>query len=499
MPVDPDRLYAYWEVTDEAIARARGGLGTGGDNAYLCLRVYDISGRIFDGTNAHSYNDHGMDRAQRQWFLQIGKPTSEALVEIGLKSHEGYFVKIARSGRVLFPPRAARDGGHAEWLTVRVNTGEVEGGHGGPVGAPGGHLPSGTHAGPWEAGFGGGGESGGFGSEGYWPEGTGEFRRFLWGGRVFTGGESPFHSYSYWEELGTVQIDAEIMRSWSWHGDLETESWSAGPFSYPVALPNAIEETYAGPARVFRSGPRTHVVWGPWEVVIKGIGARAEREVLGHWEIFRSWSVVGWPAGDGVADGSMAGLGKIGASELRLGASELRLGGSSERFRIGASELRLGGASERAYIGASEQLFRGASERRWGGASELRLAGASERRLGGASELRFLGASEGRLGGASELRFGGASERMLGGSEGRLGGGGVNGSGYPVVASAPSPEPAASADSPPLPPAPPPEAPVMVVLKPQGVYPAIVVSAASAASVSAASAALTASVPSETK
>jgi hypothetical protein len=470
MPVDPDRLFVYWEVTDDAIAKARAALGAGGDSAYLCARLYDISGRIFDGTNAHSYSDHGMDRAQRQWFFHVGKPTSEALVEVGLKSHEGYFVKVARSGRVLFPPRAPRSDGRAEWLTVRVSTGEVEGhAHGPAPSHRGQHLPSATHAGPWETGF----HGGSFGEGGYAPEGSADLRRYLWGGRLF-GGESPFYTLSQWEEVGTMQIDAEITRSWSWHGDLETESWSAGPFSYPVAMPNSIEEKYSGPARVFRSGPRTHVVWGPWEVVIKGIGARAEREVLGHWEIYRSWSVVGWPAGPGTADGSQAGLGPIGASDRRLGGSELRLGGASERFRIGASELRLGGSSERAFMGASERLFKGASERRWGGSSELRMMGASEKRWGGASELRMMGASERRLGGASEQRFLGASERFQGGqggSEGRLA---QNGS-YPAPVSASAPEPA-SAPAPASPPAPAPE-PVMVVLKPEGVYPAIIVRA----------------------
>ena len=58
MPVDPDRLCVYWEVTDDGIARARAGLGAGGPGAWLALRVYDVTGRIFDGTNAHSYFDH---------------------------------------------------------------------------------------------------------------------------------------------------------------------------------------------------------------------------------------------------------------------------------------------------------------------------------------------------------------------------------------------------------------------------------------------------------
>src|SRR5882724_2998671 len=49
MVVDPNRLYLYWELTDQAIEKARHGLGPGGKEAWLSLRVYDTTGRIFDG------------------------------------------------------------------------------------------------------------------------------------------------------------------------------------------------------------------------------------------------------------------------------------------------------------------------------------------------------------------------------------------------------------------------------------------------------------------
>src|SRR6266498_4909704 len=45
MPVDPLRLYVYWEITDASIAAARAGLGPAGDRAWLNVRVYDITGR----------------------------------------------------------------------------------------------------------------------------------------------------------------------------------------------------------------------------------------------------------------------------------------------------------------------------------------------------------------------------------------------------------------------------------------------------------------------
>jgi len=41
MVVDPDRMFVYWEVTDDAISRGRRELGRGGAGAWLNVRVYD--------------------------------------------------------------------------------------------------------------------------------------------------------------------------------------------------------------------------------------------------------------------------------------------------------------------------------------------------------------------------------------------------------------------------------------------------------------------------
>lgn len=387
--IDPARLFVYWEVTDPAIARAREALGADGAEAWLNLRVHDTTGRIFDGANAHSWFDHGVGRDDRQWFFRIGKPSSSAHVELGLKSPAGQFARIARSGRVDFPRDAPAPEEAPEWLTVRVATGETysagRGGRAGPPPHPAG--PANTipvvELGP--------GREGQDVEARVWQLLRGEARR------------------AEWEQLlagaGWLRVEGPV----EWEGPVQVTRWEAGPFAYPVTVESPSREAWEGQSVAFRVGGVTHVVYGPWQVVIRNLGAFAERTELARWELFRSWvssagrEVAAVPPVEGRPPGASEAL--AGASERRwIAGSELRLGGASEVFRLGASELRMRGASERLFAGASEWVARGASERRLGGASEARLRGGSEQRLGGGSE--------GRLGGGSEAR--------LGASEGRL-------------------------------------------------------------------------------
>ncbi|HEU4386033.1 MAG TPA: DUF4912 domain-containing protein [Anaeromyxobacteraceae bacterium] len=396
--VDPDRLYAYWEVTDPSIERARVALGPGGAGAWLNLRVYDASGIIFDGTNAHGYFDHAVDRSTRQWFFAIQKPTSTAFVEVGMKSSEGYFVKIARSGRVDFPRREPAPWGDPEWMTVVTATGEARvAGRGAPV-RPSPPAP----AGPGEP-----------------PVPFAPIP--LWVMRE-VGQEHGFHVRELrdgfwklveWSEVGGdgwYQVEGRV----EWEGPAVMSTWQAGPFTHPVEVEPPRREEWKGGSFAYRVGDVTHVVYGPWQVVIHNLGAGSGRAVVSQWQVYRSWVTQAGRevrlAGDRAAAPGGGSERLVGASErLWAAGSELRLGGASERWRIGASELRL--------RGASELLFRGASERRLAGASERRLLGASERRLAGASERMLQGASE--RGGASEQRLGGASEQRLGAGDGR--------------------------------------------------------------------------------
>ncbi|HEY8924542.1 MAG TPA: DUF4912 domain-containing protein [Polyangia bacterium] len=430
MPVDPDRLFVYWEVLEESIARARAALGPGGHDAWLSLRVYDVTGRIFDGTNAHSSFDQGIDRNARQWFFTIGKPTSEAVIEIGMRSRDGAFAKIARSGRVDFPRRDPVEWSEPEWMTVHASGVEVVRGWMPPSMHPGGAGPGG--GGP---GVGGPGAADlGDLAEGAFDDGG---PSAAWDVGLQLEGPERLLERHEWEEVHVEGGVTETYRRIEWEEQSTITSWQEGPFTYPVEVPSPVFESFVGKTRVFRSGPRTRVVYGPWQVVIRGLGATSASQVVSRWEVYRSWSeergreVTGFSEraeadGGGPTRALRPGASErlmVGASERRWrGASEVRLGGASEIFMVGASERRLMGASELSFLGASERVRRGASERRLRGASEYRLGGASERRLGGASEERLGGASEWRLGGASERHAGGGSEhRFMGASENTAG------------------------------------------------------------------------------
>jgi len=194
------------------------------------------------------------------------------------------------------------------------------------------------------------------------------------------------------EEAGQGWV--ELQGSVEWVGPHTVTTWRSGPLSSPIEIEPPQAEAWQGRSFAYKVGEVTHVVHGPWQVVIRNLGARSERAELGRWQVFRSWVATAGREVRAVevrprAAPPGASEGMAGASERRwLEGSEARLGGASEVWRASASELRLGGASEQRFAGASQWMERGASERR--------LQGASEQRLGGASEQA--GGSEGRLG-----------------------------------------------------------------------------------------------------
>lgn len=393
LPRDPYWLYVAWEVTDESLADARGRLGPGGPSAFCVLRVYETTYRRFDGTNAWSYFDVAVDRAWNHYFLHVGRPSTVFHVDIGLKSHEGYFAVMARSGPAEMPADHVSSDERVEWMTVRAHQSAprppYRHRHVPRPGAASAPFPSG---GPQAAG----GPPAGVGGES-------DFERVL---ALLLGGGA---ARGEWVEQ---VMGGRVVRWVRWEGARRRTEWRAGPFTFPLSCEGPVEVWFQGQRRVVRAGPGgERLAIGPWHVVIATAGAHGERRVLDTWRVEVFWSTGG-------------GYERVETPVLY----RRMLGAYRRRSVVGAgSEMWMreeGGASEALLAGASERLWLGASEHRWGGASELLWLGASELMLGGASAFGFAGASESLRMGGSELLVGGASERLLGGASGHGFGGG---------------------------------------------------------------------------
>lgn len=466
MARDPDWLYVYWEITDEGMADARRRLGQSGLDAWCNLRVYETTSRVFDGTNANSYFDIAIERSSRDWFVHVGKPESTCHVEVGMKSRDGYFQPIARSGRADFPSKRPTNELHAEWLTVHE---AIE-------------APEPPTVAPYQSKF-----------EGPEPElppeapdtvpswvqdrrltsfRTGVVRhtdlrsswRTTWAAHESSGWTtSVSHRYEV-QRLAIPWMAASWRTEWqgdgrafawfgplhqlTWSGPLESFSWDLGPYPGDAAAPGRVVVRYVGDTKVVvDEGGRQLIVHGPWEVTIRGFdGAASARRIIGSWVLHwvqpssstsqrwetlerRAWfdTLVRQGFLQGASESQLWSLGSgseewmLGASELlMLGGSELLLIGASELGMLGASELSLGGASERS--DTWQQPWLGASELSWQAVEALAARGASERLVVGASEwTSWSGQSDVRGGEAyavasSELLVAGAwmgaSERM---------------------------------------------------------------------------------------
>ena len=116
LPRDPEWIFVYWEISESS----RNGLkGKMGEAAYhsskKLLRLYDVTGRNYDGSNAQSYTDIEINDYANNWYIRVPEPGKTYLVECGFLTSEGRFFHAVRSNAVNVPHfglSAKRDG---EW------------------------------------------------------------------------------------------------------------------------------------------------------------------------------------------------------------------------------------------------------------------------------------------------------------------------------------------------------------------------------------------------
>ncbi|MBI3893773.1 MAG: DUF4912 domain-containing protein [Candidatus Wallbacteria bacterium] len=105
MPRDPQWLYCYWELSEPTMRALQESLDRfGGD---LVVRVHDVTGVVYDGTNGRGHHDIVLPRqAEGSWYFQTLGEDIDHLIEVGIRTSDGKFLAIVRSNTVR-TPRAA--------------------------------------------------------------------------------------------------------------------------------------------------------------------------------------------------------------------------------------------------------------------------------------------------------------------------------------------------------------------------------------------------------
>jgi hypothetical protein len=119
---DPYWIYAYWEISLQAIQQAKSALSQKWGNARSILRVYDVTDIDFNGHNASHHFDIEIVGGANNWYINVGQPNRHYCIDIGLLTTEGQLYTLARSNIVATPRDSMSDIFDEEWMSNREDS-----------------------------------------------------------------------------------------------------------------------------------------------------------------------------------------------------------------------------------------------------------------------------------------------------------------------------------------------------------------------------------------
>ena len=100
MPIDPYHFYAYWDFSTESFNTVQ-------NHFPVCpfsLRIYDITDLVFNGMNAHDFEDETCHPLIREWYVDVTDlfRGRHICVELGYEI-QNQFVPLLRSNTIAIP------------------------------------------------------------------------------------------------------------------------------------------------------------------------------------------------------------------------------------------------------------------------------------------------------------------------------------------------------------------------------------------------------------
>jgi len=119
MARDPHWLYAYWEITatrQEEFATTYGPQAW--SSTHPVLRVYDVTGVDFNGSNAKGFLDIHLGDDIENWHIEVSEPNRAFCVDLGRMFQDGRFITLLRSNVVTTPRASISDRLDEEWMWI---------------------------------------------------------------------------------------------------------------------------------------------------------------------------------------------------------------------------------------------------------------------------------------------------------------------------------------------------------------------------------------------
>jgi hypothetical protein len=113
---DPYWAFVYWDLDESKYKEVQYLLQTHSGRIKTILRVYDVTGIEFNGHNSHRTFDLDVNLEAKSWYIHMGVPDRDYLVDIGLLDDQGKFYLIARSNVMRSPRDSASNVLDENWM-----------------------------------------------------------------------------------------------------------------------------------------------------------------------------------------------------------------------------------------------------------------------------------------------------------------------------------------------------------------------------------------------
>jgi hypothetical protein len=120
LPRDNTWLYSYWEISKGIVGGISKIYGDAFNPNYIAIRIYDITGITFDGSNANKFFDIHVGSRDISWYIDLGEYNRSVCADLGFFLKDGRFISVARSNVIEMPRYGVSDITDEVWGSINI-------------------------------------------------------------------------------------------------------------------------------------------------------------------------------------------------------------------------------------------------------------------------------------------------------------------------------------------------------------------------------------------